>query len=87
MWPFSVTKRKGQPFYWLFSLVSVISTIAMFVGFAFAYRLAAFLPRSMWFWIVLGLVTLAAALWIGWDGPDVRWMRRQCSKLRTRRPR
>jgi hypothetical protein len=87
MWPLSVRKRKGQPFDWLVSLVGLICTIAMIVGYAFADRLAALLPQSMWFWIAVGLATLAAAFRVGWNGPDVRWIRRQCSKLRTARKR
>jgi len=85
MWPFSreLQKRKGQPHYRLYALISLACTVAMIVGYAFADRLAALLPQSAWFWIPLALATLAAAFWIGRNGPDVRWVRRQWSKLRA----
>jgi hypothetical protein len=84
MWPFNreLRKRKGQPFYWLYVLINLVCWVAVFVGFAYANRLAAWLPQSTWFLIVMALTALVVGLWVGWNGPDVRWMRRQLSKLR-----
>ena len=88
MWPFSreIKRGKGRPFYGLYVLVSLLCTAALVTGFAFTDRIAGLLPQSTWFVIVFGMAALAFILWVGRNGPDARWIRRQWPKVwRSRR--
>jgi uncharacterized membrane protein len=89
VWPFNreLTKRKGKPFYWLYLGISLICIAALVVVFAVSGRIAAALPQATWLVVVFVSIALAIIIWLGRNGPEMRWVHRRWSQIRAARRR
>jgi Kef-type K+ transport system membrane component KefB len=80
----SLEERKGQRFYWVYVVISLLCTAALITGFAFSNRLAGLLPQATWFVIVFVIAVWAATVWFGrWLAPGdplIRWINRLLPK-------